>query len=123
MVDQGGRPRIGQQILQLTLDIPEVDIEWGNSRLEAAEQCLHEFVSVVRVDAEQVLAHLMTGKRGAVRVAAQSPGLQVRGEVIRPLDRLRVAEAPVAMDQEVAVRNRGRNGLGDSGYCELYCGV
>ena len=120
---QRGRPGIGQQILQLTLDVPEVDIEWGNPRLKAAEQRLHEFVPVERVDAEQVLAHLVPGEFGALGVAAQSTGLQVCGEVVRPLDRLRVGVALVALDQQVAVRNRRRDGLGDSGYRELCCGV
>jgi hypothetical protein len=49
MVDQRGRTRIREQILQLTFDVAEVDVERGDSRREGTEQRLDEFVSVVGV--------------------------------------------------------------------------
>ena len=49
VVDQGGRARIRQQILQFAFDIAEVDVEGSHARLKGAEQRLDEFVSVVGV--------------------------------------------------------------------------
>ena len=37
MVDQRGRTRIGEQILQLGFDVAEVDVERGDSRGESAQ--------------------------------------------------------------------------------------
>ena len=121
VVNQGARSRIREQILQLAFDVAEVDIEGGNSRLEGTEQRLDEFVSVVRVEAQQVLAHLVAGQRGALGVAPQPLRVQIRGEMVRSLDRLGVAESLFTLDQQLPVTDRGRDGLGDGRYRELCC--
>ena len=65
----------------------------------------------------------MAGKAGALSVAAESAGVQIRGETVGPLDDLRVAESLITLDQQLPVTDRGRDGLGDGGDRELCCGI
>lgn len=71
VIEQCARSGICQQVLQFALDIAVVDVERSDARREAAEQRLDEFVPVVGVQAEQILARFMTGQVGALGVAAQ----------------------------------------------------
>src|SRR6202008_3049197 len=87
------------------------------------EQRLDEFISVVGVDAKQVLAHLMAGNRGALGVASQSPRGQLCGESGRSLHHLGVVVALLALNEQLPIRNRGCDGFRDGWHRELCCGV
>src|ERR1700739_5035011 len=53
----------------------------------------------------------------------QSPRVQVWGEPVRPLDEPCVAVTLFPPDHQVAVGDRGGDGLRDCGHRELCCGV
>jgi len=116
-------PRIFQQGMQFTFDVAEVDIERSDARLKRAEQGLDEFVAVVGVYAKKVLTHLVAGERGALGATPQPARMQVRGKPVRSFDDLRVAVAPVTLDDVLPIADRGRDGLGDGGHRELSCRV
>ena len=56
-------------------------------------------------------------------MATQPARVQVCGQTIRPSDDVCVGVAPIALDDQLAVRNRCRDGCGDGGHGEFDCGV
>src|SRR3981081_225988 len=65
----------------------------------------------------------MAGQLGALRVAPHPTRMQVVGQAVRPLENLRIAEAPFALNDQVAVAYRVRDGRHDRRNRELRCGV
>ncbi len=123
VVQQCGGTGIREQVLKLVFHIPVVDVERGDPRPPRAEHRLDIFGPVVRVDAEQVLAHLVTGELGALRLAAQPAGVKIGGQAVRALDDLGVGVAAVALDDEVPVPDNCGDGVSGGGDGELCCGV
>ena len=75
------------------------------------------------VDAQEVLAHLVTGKLGALGVASQAARVQIGCEPVGPLDDLRVRVAAVALDDEFSITDHGRDGVGGGWDGELRCNL
>ncbi len=122
VIEQRGRTGVREQVLQLVLHIAVVDVERRHPRPPCAEHPLDVFGPVVGVEAEQVLADLVTGQLGAFGVAAQPARVQIGREPVGPLVDLRKGVAAVALDDELAVTDRRGDGLRGGGDGELHCG-
>ena len=123
MVDQCCCTRVGEQILQLALDVAKIDVERCDPGGEGAQQRLDELVAVVGIQAEKILPDFVAIQRRSLCVATQPARVQVCGQTIRPPDDVCVGVAPIALDDQLAVRNRCRDGCGDGGHGEFDCGV
>lgn len=119
VVEQRRRPCVGQQILQLTLDVAVVDVERGDPRTPGAQHALDVLGSVVGIDAEQILPDLVAGELVSFGMTAQAAGMQIGGQPVRTLDDLRVGEPAVTLDDELAIADHGGDGVGGGGHGEL----
>ena len=123
VVQQRGGAGVREQVVQLVLHIPVVDVERGDPSTPRAEHPLDVLRPVVGVDAQQVLADLVTGEVRALRLATQPTRVKIGREAVRPLDDLGVGVAAVALDDEVPVPDHGGDGVRGGGDGELCCGV
>ena len=94
---------VGQEVAQLCGDVPVVDVERGDARLERAEHRLEVLVAVVQVDPEVVLPALVAGQVGALDAAAQPVVDEHVGQPAGPLGDRSPGQPAVAEHQAFIV--------------------
>ncbi len=122
MVDERRRVGIVEQIDELVLDVPVVDVERGDPGLERPEHRFEVLRTVVEVDPEMVLAGLPIGEGGALAAAPEAAGEQEVRETAAALGDVRPAETPIAMHDAFAVGKRSGERFVDGGEVERHGG-
>jgi hypothetical protein len=123
VIHQRRRTGVGEQVVQFVLDVSVVHIERGGPGPPGAEHPLDVLGSVVRIDAKQVLADLVTAKRRPLGLGAKATGMQVRRKPVSPLHNLGVRVAAGALNDEVPVADHARHSVGGGRDRELGCRV
>ena len=111
VIDDGACARVLEEIAELVLHVPIVDVHCHGTRLRSADHALEILVAVVHVERDVVLARLPRREVAPFAVAAE-PGVdQQMGELTRAPLQIAPGGAARGGDDRFAFGNRGRQSL------------